>query len=131
MNCSYCAGRDSVRAARGAPEAFRFGDLPWTIDVDGMPDWASGGREHDRECAVRTGRRWFEAAGRVERFSGRTSRILLAIQGGRQRDGWGASVCAAGDVNRDGIADVLVGKLLVGKDRRELWILYGRFAGCR
>ncbi|MFQ5503483.1 MAG: VCBS repeat-containing protein [Planctomycetota bacterium] len=48
-------------------------------------------------------------AGRVWLYSGKTAKVLYTWTGAARGDVFGASVAAAGDVDRDGVPDVIVG----------------------
>lgn len=49
-------------------------------------------------------------SGRVDIFDGTTGSLLWSIAGLRERGGFGYSVASAGDLNGDGMADLLVGE---------------------
>lgn len=93
------------------------------VDADGEPDWIEGLRGHDPDLSATGGEKYLENGGYFGLYSGRTGRVLLSVEGARQRDEWGRRVGAAGDVNGDGIDDVFV------TSRCGLWVLYGRRAG--
>jgi hypothetical protein len=76
-------------------------------------------------------------------YSGRDGRVLLTLSGDSKDDDFGRHVSSAGDVNRDGFADVLVGApgssaggkgagrayVYSGRDGRRLLTLTGEHAG--
>jgi hypothetical protein len=68
--------------------------------------------------------------GRVYVYSGRTGRELLRVEGEAAGDQFGAAVGAAGDVNRDGRADLLVGAPChdgpAGVDAGRAYVVSGR-----
>ncbi len=66
------------------------------LDGDGTPDFVLASRDAG-------------AAETVWAFSGRTGKFLWGLQTDRSGDGFGASLACAGDVNGDGIDDVLIG----------------------
>jgi len=77
-----------------------FVSLPGDLDGDGVgdvyaSDWNNGGA--GRQC------------GRVYVHSGATGRRLLTIDGHRPGEGFGTSPSVAGDVDRDGVPDLIVG----------------------
>jgi hypothetical protein len=68
-------------------------------------------------------------AGRARVFSGRTGRLLLDLSGMGEGDFFGSAVAGAGDVDRDGRADVLVGAELnddAGTDAGKAYLFSGR-----
>ncbi|HEU4448454.1 MAG TPA: FG-GAP-like repeat-containing protein [Gaiellaceae bacterium] len=80
--------------APGDQQGYAIADAGDT-DADGVPDVVSG--------APGVGR------GRAYLYSGATGDLLRTFSRGRAGDSFGAAVAGAGDVNRDGHADVLVG----------------------
>ena len=77
-----------------------FVALPGDFDGDGFPDvfasdWGDGANG--------------SGTGRVSVHSGRTGEPLLAIAGERQGENFGTSISDAGDVDHDGIPDLIVG----------------------
>ena len=75
------------------------------IDGDGVHDIVAGATGVTQlACTTDTA-----AAGRVYLYSGRTGRLLRRVDGEAAGDQFGAAVGAAGDVDRDGHADVVVG----------------------
>lgn len=73
------------------------------LDGDGRADYAVGSPFFDKSGAPDTGR--------LEVFDGRNGDFLWGLNGQRADDRMGFAVGAAGDVNRDGVPDVLVGAL--------------------
>ncbi|MEO6709004.1 MAG: integrin alpha, partial [Planctomycetota bacterium] len=70
------------------------------IDGDGVPDFAAGADGDDNGGS---------SSGSVRVWSGRTGAVLYNFNGAASDDVFGTSVAAAGDVNADGFADVIVG----------------------
>jgi hypothetical protein len=70
------------------------------VDNDGVPDIVVGIPKDDN-----TG----SNSGSVRVYSGRTGAILYTLDGDSRGDEFGKSVSGAGDVDKDGYADVLVG----------------------
>lgn len=70
------------------------------VDGDTVPDIAVGA-DFDSSYT------W--VAGAVYVFSGRTGQVLLGAGGGQINDAFGFAVDAAGDVNQDGVPDLIVG----------------------
>ncbi|KAA3605107.1 MAG: hypothetical protein DWQ01_21175 [Planctomycetota bacterium] len=71
------------------------------VNRDGFPDLAVG--------AVQTATTEGPAAGYVHVLSGQDGRTLLLLEGQEDHDEFGIAVSGAGDVNRDGVPDILVG----------------------
>ncbi len=69
------------------------------FDGDGWPDWAASSR-HDPDN---------EHPGVVFVHSGLTGEILRVLYGDRDQDGLATSIARAGDIDGDGLADVLAG----------------------
>jgi hypothetical protein len=100
--------------APGDQQGYAIADAGDT-DGDGVPDIVSG--------APGTGR------GSAYLYSGATGRLLHRFSRGRDGDFFGAAVAGAGDVNRDGHADVLVGAPLNdggGRDSGRAYVFSGR-----
>jgi FG-GAP repeat protein/VCBS repeat protein len=108
------------------------GSMGWSVaklgdvDGDGCSDLVVG-------CPADTVLRSFD--GSAEVISGRTGSVLFSAHGDRDNDRFGASVSCAGDVNRDGVPDVLVGteaplsragyvRILSGADGSTLFTLW-------
>ncbi len=99
--------------------------LGWRVNVagdfngDGYTDYISGARFHDFSGAN---------AGRAYVYSGSTGEIILVIDGEIADDRFGISVAGAGDVNQDGLDDIIIGAtksgLLVRAGRA--YLFYGR-----
>jgi hypothetical protein len=100
--------------APGDQQGYAIADAGDT-DGDGVPDIVSG--------APGVGR------GSAYLYSGATGRLLHTFSRGRNGDFFGAAVAGAGDVNRDGHADVLVGAPLndgSGPDAGRAYVFSGR-----
>ncbi|MGH3058554.1 MAG: FG-GAP-like repeat-containing protein [Gaiellaceae bacterium] len=100
--------------ASGDQQGYAIADAGDT-DGDGVPDIVSG--------APGVGR------GSVYLYSGATGRLLHRFSRGRDGDFFGAAVAGAGDVNRDGHADVLVGATMSdggGRDSGRAYLFSGR-----
>src|SRR5262245_32805066 len=67
------------------------------VDGDGRSDVIAGAPGHDR------------GRGQTLVLSGRDGKVLLTLEGEAAGDGFGRKVAGAGDIDRDGHADVLVG----------------------
>ena len=83
--------------ATGSSLGQYFVTIMGDVDSDGIPDvYASD---------------WGDSSstGRVYVHSGKTGKRLLSISGTERGEGFGTSVSDAGDVNADGIADLIVG----------------------
>ena len=72
------------------------------VDADGSPDFAVGARYANTGGG--------NASGRTQVWSGATGALLLQMDGDAANDNSGWSIDAAGDVNGDGHADVLLGE---------------------
>jgi hypothetical protein len=81
------------------------------LNGDGIPDYAAGAKFSRVGGADR---------GAVYLYSGRSGRLLYRFLGETKGDIFGRSVAAAGDVNQDGLSDLLVGasskETALGKD---------------
>ena len=108
---------DQLYRLDGAPgdqQGYAIADAGDT-DGDGVPDIVSG--------APGVGR------GSVYLYSGATGRLLHRFSRGRNGDFFGAAVAGAGDVNRDGRADILVGATMSdggGLDSGRAYVFSGR-----
>ena len=115
--------------AKGEPNA-QLGlgiEAAGDFNADGVPDVAAGAPSIDKAYV----------------YSGRTGAVLRVFEGERQGDAFGRNVGAAGDVNRDGFGDLLVGApahnaagagagrvyVFSGKDGSRLFVADGEAAG--
>lgn len=104
------------------------------LDADGLRDLAIGAPDTSA---------WGSGLGAVTVVSSASTKALLSARGGDPRDGFGASLCGAGDVDGDGTPDLFVGApasdhggwragrvhVLSGADGTTLLTLDGRAAG--
>ena len=100
--------------APGDEQGYAIADAGDT-DGDGVPDIVSG--------APGVGR------GSAYLYSGATGQLLHTFSRGRAGDFFGAAVAGAGDVNRDGHADILVGATMNdggGRDSGRAYVFSGR-----
>jgi hypothetical protein len=108
-------GHVDVRSGRSGRLIFRFDGAPedrlgyavadaGDVNGDGVADIVAGATGVTPLACVASPR-----AGRVYVYSGRTGAQLLRVDGDTAGDQFGGAVGAAGDVDRDGRADVLVG----------------------
>lgn len=90
------------------------------VDKDGHEDYAVG------EVGARDARKL--RTGAVHVFSGKDGRRLYLFFGDAADDGFGVAVSAAGDVNRDGYPDLVVGApgSIVRKDKGYVRVFSGR-----
>ena len=100
------------------------------VNNDGVPDWIAGAPNHDKNGSN---------SGMARVISGKDGKVLHDFFGDAAFDFFGVSVCAAGDVNGDGFADLLVGasgndkggsdagqaRLFSGKDGKILHSFHG------
>lgn len=70
------------------------------VDGDGMADYAVG---------MRGNRSGVESAGRVAVYSGATHQILWSVDGEFAFDHFSEDIARAGDIDRDGVGDLIVG----------------------
>jgi hypothetical protein len=70
------------------------------VNSDGYSDFAVGAPYADPNGS---------ASGQVRVYSGKTGAVLYTINGASATDNFGASLANAGDVNRDGVDDLIVG----------------------
>ena len=71
------------------------------VDGDGVGDFAVGAPKADVGSEI--------GAGAVFLFSGADRRLLRQLRGSRRRDHFGMAVAGAGDLDGDGLGDILVG----------------------
>jgi hypothetical protein len=107
-------GRVDVLSGRTGALVWRFDGAPddqlgfsmadaGDVNRDGVADILAGAPQGSGPCgSASTG------PGRAYVYSGRTGRVLLALSAGATGDQFGYAVVGAGDVDRDGHADVLV-----------------------
>ncbi len=91
----------------GSNDTDKFGYTVRTVgDVDGdqVPDFAMGSPFFDPPSGVN--------AGQVRVYSGATGNIIYTIDGFLARDEFGYAIDAAGDVDGDGYADILITRLV-------------------
>lgn len=97
------------------------------INGDGLADLIVAARVHDTAAGADAGRSYvvFGKTGTaaVELSDLAASRRGLVIDGQARNDGSGTSIGGAGDVNGDGLADLLVGTPYAGDDGRSYVIL--------
>ena len=79
------------------------------LNSDGNDDIVAGVAKADRINVVGIKTVLAKDAGRVTAYSGLTGSTLFSIPGKLAGDFWGASVNALGDINNDGVNDVIVG----------------------
>ncbi len=84
------------------------------VNRDGWPDVIVGAPGHDHNGLAN--------CGSAEVFSGRTGNVLYAIYGLAAGDEAGYAVGAAGDIDRDGYADFIVGMHLADAPRADTGI---------
>ncbi len=92
-----------LREWHGLQSHDRFGGavaMAGDVDADGFPDYVIGA--HGASSGGRT------TAGEAYVYSGANGSLLLNWQGSEVFDRLGSAVAAAGDVNRDGHADLLI-----------------------
>jgi hypothetical protein len=89
----FVLGGDGPHLQLGAAVA-SAGDL----DLDGVPDFLVGSDSSDTVLG-----------GRVELVSGRTGQVLRTLVSAVPRDAFGAAVLGTGDLDSDGVSDLVVG----------------------
>ena len=129
-------GHTDVRSGRTGKLLHRFTGAPddvhgyamadaGDVNRDGVPDIVVGATGEARLACFDTPR-----PGRIYVYSGRTGRELLTVDGETDGDQFGAAVGAAGDVDRDGRADLLVGAPChdgpAGADAGRAYVVSGR-----
>jgi hypothetical protein len=93
----------ALMVLRGDAEDDEFGFSvagPGDVDADGAGDLLVGARRHDAGGTD---------AGSAFLYSGAEGALLLTLHGEQPNDLFGASVARAGDVDADGVPDLLVG----------------------
>jgi hypothetical protein len=130
------AGHTDVRSGRTGELIYRFEGQPQDRHGYAMADAGDvdGDRVHDIVVGA-TGVSALACAavprtGRIYVYSGATGRELLRVDGEAAGDQFGAAVGAAGDVNADGRADLLVGAPChdgaAGADAGRAYVISGR-----
>ncbi|GIF01681.1 integrin alpha [Paractinoplanes rishiriensis] len=129
-------GHTDVRSGRTGKLLHRFTGAPddvhgyamadaGDVNRDGVPDIVVGATGEARLGCFDTPR-----PGRIQVYSGRTGRELLTVGGEADGDQFGAAVGSAGDVDRDGRYDLLVGAPChdgpAGADAGRAYVLSGR-----
>jgi hypothetical protein len=97
------AAQQPLREHFGDSAADKFGAAAGgagDVDGDGFGDYVAGAPEDDDNG---------NASGSVRAFSGRTGAVLFTIHGTAANQRFGISVRGAGDVDRDGRDDIIVG----------------------
>ncbi len=84
------------------------------VNGDGVPDVISGAPGRAK------------AIGRAYVYSGATGRTIARLRGHRHGDAFGAAVSGAGDVNGDGVPDLLVGAPGNGATAGHAYVISGR-----
>jgi hypothetical protein len=129
-------GHTDVRSGRTGKLIYRFDGAPDDVHGYAMADAGDVNRDGVHDIAVgATGERQLACLatprpGRVYVYSGRTGRELLRVEGEADGDQFGAAVGAAGDVDRDGRADLVVGAPChdgpAGADAGKAYVVSGR-----
>lgn len=108
-------GAGSVRVYSGATRA-----LLYTLKGENSGDWfgfavaAAGDLNGDQKSELLIGAREASPSGHTNAgsayvYEGKNGTLLRRLDGTNDRDAFGTSVSAAGDINRDGTNDILVG----------------------
>jgi hypothetical protein len=121
------AGSTYVYSGRSGRLLYRF-DGPVAGSLEGYAMADAGDTDRDRVPDIVTAAPG-AGPGHVRVFSGRTGRLLHDLTGVHEGDFFGAAVAGAGDVDRDGRADVLVGAELnddAGSNAGKAYIFSGR-----
>jgi FG-GAP repeat protein/VCBS repeat protein len=84
------------------------------VNGDGVPDVVSGAPGQGNDI------------GHAYVYSGATGRTIVRLRGHRHADAFGAAVSGAGDVNGDGVPDLLVGAPGSGKRAGHAYVISGR-----
>jgi hypothetical protein len=128
------AGHTDVRSARTGEIIYSYlglpGELhgyamadPGDVNGDGLHDIVVGAPGAALRCGINP------QPGRVYVYSGADGSTLRTLTGQAPGDQYGAAVAAAGDVNRDGRADLLVGAPCydgIGADSGKAYVVSGR-----
>ncbi|WP_433367182.1 integrin alpha [Actinoplanes sp. CA-142083] len=129
-------GHTDVRSGRTGKLLYRFTGAPddvhgyamadaGDVNRDGVPDIVVGATGESQLACLDTPR-----PGRIYVYSGRSGRELLKVGGEADGDQFGAAVGAAGDVDGDGRADLLVGAPChdgpAGADAGKAYVVSGR-----
>jgi len=129
-------GRTEVRSGRTGRVIYDFVGAPDDAHGYAMADAGDVNRDGVHDIAVgATGERQLACTaaprnGRLYVYSGRDGRQLLVVDGEAAGDQFGAAVGAAGDVDRDGRADLVVGAPChdgpAGVDAGKAYVVSGR-----